>query len=175
MKDLFTEDIKEQGMTLIVKTVVQGLKGFIFLYGVYIVLYGHLTEGGGFAGGVIIASGFILVMLAFGRKYTLGKLGKLMAFKLYCLGALAFLGMASLAVFFHGRFFTNFLEKLWPSGNMALFSAGNIPLYQIAIGLSVAAGLFMVFIILAVIRVVFENGKGKLITTEKEDKKSRIR
>ena len=55
------------GMTLIVKTITRLLFGFIILYGVSIVLYGHLTPGGGFAGGVILACGFILLVLSFGR------------------------------------------------------------------------------------------------------------
>lgn len=168
---LFPKDVSDQGMTLIAKTVTRWLKGFIFLYGIYIVLYGHLTHGGGFPGGVIIASSFILITLSFGRVYALGKMGKLLAFKLYCSGALLFVTIASLGAFLSGRFFNNFLEKLFPTGNFSLFSAGTIPLCQMAIGLHVSAGLFMVFIILAVTRVVFVDGKGKLITTEKEDKK----
>ena len=40
------------GMSVIVKTVTRLTVGLIFLYGIYIVLHGHLTPGGGFAGGV---------------------------------------------------------------------------------------------------------------------------
>ena len=43
------------GMSLVVKTVTGWLKAFILLFGIYIVLYGHLTPGGGFAGGVVVA------------------------------------------------------------------------------------------------------------------------
>ena len=54
-----------KGMTLIVKTVTRWVKVFIFLFGVYIVITGHLGPGGGFAGGLIIACSYILLTLAF--------------------------------------------------------------------------------------------------------------
>ena len=56
------------GMTIIVKTISSWVKVLIIVFGIYIILFGHLTPGGGFAGGVILASSYILLMLAFGRK-----------------------------------------------------------------------------------------------------------
>ena len=54
-----------KGMTIIVKTISSWIKVLIFLFGIYIILFGHLTPGGGFAGGVILASSYVLLMLAF--------------------------------------------------------------------------------------------------------------
>lgn len=56
------------GMSLIVKKVTQLMAGIIFLYGVYIMLHGHLTPGGGFAGGTIVAGSFILLIVANGIR-----------------------------------------------------------------------------------------------------------
>ena len=42
----------EQGMSLIVKTITRLTVGLIILYGIYIVLHGHVSPGGGFAGGI---------------------------------------------------------------------------------------------------------------------------
>ena len=55
-------------MTTIVKKVTQLVSGIIFLYGIYVITHGHLTPGGGFAGGAIIAGAFILLVLAYGSK-----------------------------------------------------------------------------------------------------------
>jgi len=55
-----------KGMSVIVKKAAQLISGLIFLYGIYIILHGHLTPGGGFAGGALIAGSFILLILAFG-------------------------------------------------------------------------------------------------------------
>ncbi|MFN4227076.1 MAG: MnhB domain-containing protein [Candidatus Ratteibacteria bacterium] len=162
---------EEKGMSLIVKTVTRWLKGFIFLFGAYIVVFGHLSPGGGFPGGVVFAATFILLTLAFGKEYSLKKIGKILASELDSLGALLFLIIATLGIYFTGIFFSNFIEKLHPTGNFKLFSSGIIPLCNISIGMKVGASLFMIFIILSVVRVIFEDGKGKLITTEKKREK----
>ncbi|MFZ0473543.1 MAG: MnhB domain-containing protein, partial [Bacteroidales bacterium] len=58
-----------KGMTIIVKKTTQLIAGIIFLYGIYIIIHGHLTPGGGFAGGVILAGSFILLILANGSDF----------------------------------------------------------------------------------------------------------
>lgn len=145
----------EKGMTLIVKTVTRLTVGLILLYGIYIILHGHISPGGGFAGGVIIALSFIHLMLAFGREVALKKLSEAKASILESLGAIMFLSIAILG-FLGGYFFFNFfLKKGEP---FQLFSAGIIPLCNIAICLKVGAGLFAIFVAL----ILFNNlGKGK--------------
>lgn len=128
-------------MTLIVKTITRLTVGLILLFGIYIVLHGHLTPGGGFAGGVIIALSFIHLMLAFGRRIALKKLSRSVASFFESLGAVLFLSLA-LAGFIGGYFFFNFLGK---GEHFNLFSAGTIPLCNIAICFKVGAGLFAVF------------------------------
>jgi multicomponent Na+:H+ antiporter subunit B len=62
---------KQPGLTLIVKTVTRLLVWMIFLYGTYIIFHGHLSPGGGFGGGVILALGLLSILLAYGRDFTL--------------------------------------------------------------------------------------------------------
>ena len=57
-----------RGMTLIVKTICSWVKLLICLFGIYVIIFGDLTPGGGFAGGVILASSYVLLILAFGRS-----------------------------------------------------------------------------------------------------------
>ncbi len=64
------EPRESAGMSMIVKTVCGWIKGFILLYGIHVILYGHLTPGGGFAGGVIAAAAFVLIMLAEGEAVS---------------------------------------------------------------------------------------------------------
>lgn len=136
---------QETGMTLIVKTITRLTVGLILLYGIYIVLHGHLSPGGGFAGGVIIALSFIHLMLAFGKEVALKKLSESLASIFESLGAIIFLSIAVLG-FIGGYFFLNFfIQKGRP---FELFSAGIIPLCNIAISLKVGAGLFAIFAVL---------------------------
>ena len=56
-------------MTLIVKKTTQLIAGMIFMYGIYVIVHGHLTPGGGFAGGVMVSGSLILVTLAYGGDF----------------------------------------------------------------------------------------------------------
>jgi len=143
-----------QGMSLIVKTVTNIIVGFIFIYGVYIILHGHLTPGGGFAGGVIIAGAFILRFLAFGKGAKSEKKSLNTASMFESAGGILFIGIAILGFLLAGTFFLNFLPKGTP---FHLLSAGIIPLCNIAISIKVGAGLFSIFLALAAMKYVMED------------------
>ena len=141
------------GMTVIVKTVSSWVKVLIFLFGIYIILFGHLTPGGGFAGGVILASSYVLLMLAFGKSFVQENLPLPVASKLDSLGAFLFALIAILGLVFGGTFFVNFLyQKYLPGQPFELVSGGTIPLSNIAIGLKVGASLFLVIFALTAFR-----------------------
>ena len=142
-----------KGMSLIVRTVTTMTIGFIFMYGIYIILHGHLTPGGGFAGGVIVAGAFVLRILAFGIDPQKEKRAEERASAFESLGALLFIGIALVGMVLTGIFFLNFLPKGIP---LHLWSAGIIPLCNIAIGIKVGAGLYTIFLALAAIKYVME-------------------
>jgi len=142
-----------KGMSLIVKTITNIIIGFIFIYGLYIILHGHLTPGGGFAGGVIIAGAFVVRFLAFGSEMSSEKKLSKTASVFESIGGLLFIGIAILGLFLAGTFFLNFLPKGTP---LHLWSAGIIPFCNIAIGIKVGAGLFSIFLALAAIKYVME-------------------
>jgi multisubunit Na+/H+ antiporter MnhB subunit len=139
-----------KGMTLIVKKTTQLIAGMIFMYGIYIIVHGHLTPGGGFAGGVIIAGSLILITLAYGGDFL-----KLMKEES---GSTIVESLATLMVimiatsgFLVGTkvFFNNFL----PKGIVGeLISAGVLPLYNIFIGTEVAASIFIIFLSLIIFK-----------------------
>jgi multicomponent Na+:H+ antiporter subunit B len=137
-----------KGLSLIVRTITDFVVAFIVIFGAYIVLYGHLTPGGGFAGGVIIASAFILLMLAHGKDVAFSRLGERTAHILDSAGALAFLiiGWAGLA---GGFFFINVFGRGEP---FRLLSSGMILPANIAIAFKVGSSLFLVFAALALFR-----------------------
>ncbi len=137
-----------KGMTVIVKTISSWVKVLIVLFGIYIILFGHLTPGGGFAGGVILASSYVLLMLAFGRELVQKNLPLKLSSKLDCIGAFAFGMIAILGFVFGGAFFVNFFSQY--GEHFKLISAGTIPLSNIAIGLKVGASLFLVILSLSI-------------------------
>ena len=138
-----------KGMTVIVKKVTEIMCGFIFLFGIYIILHGHLTPGGGFAGGAVIAGSFILLILAFGSEFLALKKEESGSSILESSAILAFLIVAALGMLIGGTgiFFVNFL----PKGTIgSLISAGVIPVYNIAVGMEVAAALLTIFLALLI-------------------------
>ena len=137
------------GMTIIVKKISQIICPVIFMFGLYIILHGHLTPGGGFAGGVIMAGAFILQILANGN--ILPKLRKEEEGLEFMESAaiLGFLILAGLGLLFSGGvvFFANFLDK-GELGN--LISGGFIPLENIVVGAEVCAAISTIFIAMVV-------------------------
>ena len=151
-----------KGMTIIVKTISSWVKVLIFLFGIYIVLFGHLTPGGGFAGGVILASSYVLLMLAFGREFAEENLSLPVASKLDSVGALLFAAVALCGLLYGAAgFFWNFIHQKYLMGTdyeFNLVSAGTIPLSNIAIGLKVGASLFLVILTLSMCCKDFKPG-----------------
>jgi len=146
--------VKMTGMTVIVKTVTRWIAALIFLYGAYVVAYGHLSPGGGFAGGVILACSYIIMVLANGREQAMRVMPKAVASRLDSLGALVFLGLAVGGIFAGGVFFTNWLHERSPGTPFRVFNAGIIPLANVAIAIKVCMSLFLVFFILASVRML---------------------
>jgi len=147
-----------EGMGMIVKTVARWLKGFVLLYGIYIVLYGHLTPGGGFAGGLVIACSFILLTLAGGEGHGQSFFTKGWASTLDGVGLLLFLALAWLGTLWaEGAFFENFIATP-EARHFTLISGGIIPAANIALGLKVASSIFLVFTVLAAMRLVPRDG-----------------
>jgi multicomponent Na+:H+ antiporter subunit B len=116
--------------------------GPLLLLGFYIVAHGHLTPGGGFQGGVILATGLLLVYLAGGyatmrrvEPWTLIEVTKSVGAAGY-----AIIGVAGLIG--AGAFFAN-VVPLGPVG--VLQSGGIIPLGNLAVSLEVSAAFVLVF------------------------------
>ena len=145
---------QNEGMTFIVKTVTRISVWMILLYGFYIILHGHLTPGGGFGGGVIIALAFLNVMLAYGRKFTANWLNINLLHDVEAASAILFLVVGILGISIGGAFLANFITK----GKLFhLISAGTILPLNIIIGIKVGTSLFLVVWALA----GFKIGKGE--------------
>ncbi len=106
----------------------------IILLGAYVFIHGHLSPGGGFQGGVIIATGFLLMLLAY-ENYSVSHTALSVV---ESLAGITFAGVGLLGFMHGGTFLQNFL----PTGVMNnLFSGGIIPIIYIAVGFKVGAEL----------------------------------
>lgn len=118
----------------ILKTGARILTPVLLILGIYVITHGHLTPGGGFQGGSMIASSVLLLILSNKEYVPEGKKFKMLeglSGSIYILIGLA--GMATT-----GYFLKNFVS----TGTVGeLFSAGLIPVIYLFIGLKVGSEL----------------------------------
>lgn len=107
----------------------------ISLVGVYIFINGHLTPGGGFQGGAILASALILMVISFPDKKFSHRILDITE----SISGLVFILLGIAGIFLAGGFLDNTIFGLGKFGE--LFSAGAIPLIYSFIGLKVGAEL----------------------------------
>jgi multicomponent Na+:H+ antiporter subunit B len=119
------------------------LAGATVLFGVYVVVHAHRTPGGGFQGGVILGTACLLVYLAIGYREFRAASPKLLLDAAEAAGAgrYALIGVATMLA--GGVFLLNTLP-LGQTGE--LFSAGTVPVINLAVGLEVAGGFVLMFV-----------------------------
>ena len=112
---------------------------FALVYILYIILHGHLSPGGGFQGGVLMAGVVILLYLGHGFEATVHALshhtlhrGEGVASVVYV--ALALMGVAAGAQFCQNILYTH--------GNIGdLYSSGTIFWMNVTVGVKVITGI----------------------------------
>ena len=160
------------GLSRIVKTITSVAFPFVMIYGIYIIAHGHLTPGGGFQGGAIVASGCAMILVAYGSVWTMGKIKEKNLSILESLGAIGFISLALFGLFIVvdgvPGFFNNFLANtnafFGTSVNLGETAAnintgGVIPFMNFAVGLKVAVGLFAIVLIMAYASSIKEGNK----------------
>jgi multicomponent Na+:H+ antiporter subunit B len=126
--------------SLPVRVTGLGLVAPTVLLGIYIVAHGHQTPGGGFQGGVILATALLLVYLS-ADYVTLRAVGPTALIELAeGMGAAGFAAIGLAGLVAGDAFFENVLGKGTPGD---LLSAGTIPLSNAAVGLGVTGGFVL--------------------------------
>lgn len=140
IEDMENNDrIYEPKNDIILQTVARILVPPIIIFGIYVILGGHLGPGGGFSGGAVIGAGLILYLNAFGfaktERFFTAKTYKWMSF-----GALACYALAKSYSFYTGA---NHIESVIPLGTPgAILSSGLILILNICVGIVVAGTMY---------------------------------
>ena len=142
-------------LSKIVRTVANQLILFILIFGLYVIVHGHLTPGGGFQGGAVIVSGVVMLLVAFSSKELKKSLRERVLSIMESTGALIFSILAFAGI--GTVFFYNFLVGTPIFGRIPatgpnpgdIWTGGVIPLMNLAVGLKVIAGLSAVVLALA--------------------------
>ncbi len=124
---------------VILQRIATVLVPFIMLFGIYIMFNGHLSAGGGFAGGAVLGAGMILYLLAFGFARASRFLNEKVINAIVCT-SLTFYCLAKSYSFYTGA---NGLHSIISQGNPGdLISAGLILPLNIAVGFVVACTMY---------------------------------
>lgn len=124
-----------QGPSEILTTGARILVPVVALFGVYIFTHGHLTPGGGFQGGVIVASALLLCFLATPG----GRIGHPLLTAVESLSGATYVVLGALGLVLAAGFLDNRIMPLGEFGT--LFSAGAIPIIYSLVGIKVGAEL----------------------------------
>jgi energy-converting hydrogenase B subunit I len=142
-------------LSKIARTVANQLILFILIFGLYIIAHGHLTPGGGFQGGAVVVSGVVMLLVAFSSKDLKKALRERVLSIMESSGALIFaiLAFAGLGTVFFYNFLVDspIFGRIPPTGPNPgdFWTAGVIPLMNLAVGLKVIAGLSAVVLAIA--------------------------
>jgi len=154
-----SHDEVSDGFTPIIKVLAMPMSIVLMALGLVIILGGHITPGGGFQGGSLIAAAYILGIVAFGSESPLEFKHGFLEF-LESFGALLFMILGLLGIVVSGYYLFNFNSFfgmpvfLSPAG---LENTGIIPYLNIAVGLKVLAGLSTLTFLLTSEKVIKEH------------------
>ena len=142
-------------MTKIVRTTADLFFPFCLVFGLYVVVHGHLTPGGGFQGGAVMATGTALLLVARAYDDITGRIRKTALKVCEATGLMMFL-LAGLSGLFQGLpFMANWMAatgKLFgtpvPFGPNPgdLNTAGLLPLLNVGVGIEVLGGLTIILL-----------------------------
>jgi len=134
-----TKDPHKEESSFILQKASKLLFPVIMLFGVYVMIYGHLSPGGGFQGGVIIASGVLLLLIS-DQNFEVPH-SVISALETFAGISYVLIGLIGLLVM--DKFLGNFLPHEISEMGM-LLSGGIIPLVYIVVGVKVGSEMSLI-------------------------------
>ena len=130
---------------VIVKTLARLLMPFIVLYALYVVMHGHHSPGGGFQGGVILAAGFVLLVISHGLEKTRKRMSEKLAGVISSIGVLIYAGIGVVCLILGGNYLDyGKLSKILPVTQAEARSLGILGV-EIGVALAVMGVMCTIF------------------------------
>jgi multicomponent Na+:H+ antiporter subunit B len=113
---------------------------FLLMFGISLIVHGHLTPGGGFQGGVVIGATFILLGLAFNKEEGRNAAPDRSVRTAASSGILIYMIVGLIGILAGYNFLTNRWMKFPPLGELGeLLSGGSLFWINIGVGITVSA------------------------------------
>ena len=154
--------------SMILKLISLPISIILICLGITTILGGHITPGGGFQGGAMIASGIILSVLVYGLGNSPLELSHTYIEVLESVGALGFVIFGLIGLFVGGFYLYNVgtdILNVVPAAIQNVFhypdvtNAGIIPYLNIFVGLKVFVGLSAIVIAFAGFKKIVEESE----------------
>jgi len=129
----------------ILKRIAAVILPFICIYGVYVILHGHISAGGSFAGGIIVGLSFIAFSTIYGIEEGRAKLPEKVLVWTESYGTLWYGIMGMVGIFRGAPFLANKLAGVDLGVPGTLFSGGLISLIGLGVGIRVASTMVTLF------------------------------
>lgn len=129
----------------IFKRIIILIVPFICMYGFYVILHGSSSAGGSFAGGIILALGFIAFATVYGVEKGKEKLPEKILVWVESYGTLWYGIIGMVGIFKGAPFLANKLAGVNPGRPGSLSSGGLIALLGLGVGIRVASTMITLF------------------------------
>jgi multicomponent Na+:H+ antiporter subunit B len=128
----------------VVRVMCTLLAPLIMMFGVYVVAHGHYGPGGGFAGGVVIGVGVILLRITLPREVSHRKFPPILGPAAASVGVLGFIATGALSMVVGGEFLDYGVVDAFGGTESARRYLG-ILLVEVAVGVAVAGVMLSLF------------------------------
>jgi len=144
----YKDGIKERN--IIVKCGADMLLPFAVVFGFYVILFGTVSAGGGFQGGVIVASACLLLYLGYGYKTATNAINMEVLRVNEAIGAILYTLLGVCGLVLGVRFCQNVFYNCGAVGD--LISAGTITFMSYSVGYKVLTGVgFLLLLMLGLL------------------------
>jgi multisubunit Na+/H+ antiporter MnhB subunit len=126
----------------ILRVAAKMMTPFILVFGLYVIFHGDISPGGGFQGGVIIASGFILYGLVYGGAAMRKVIPRTVSDALLALGVLIYAGTGTFALFAGYRFLDHTALRPHSPGTAEVI---GMTLVEYGVGFTVSMVMITIF------------------------------
>lgn len=131
---------------IIIKTVCRILIPFIQIYALYVIAHGDYSPGGGFQGGVIFGSSFILLAISYNLKTLMKRITEKFLGIFAAVGVLIYVGIGAIAMLMGGNFLDySVLAPLVPVDPGHIRALGMLGV-EIGVGIAVMAAMAIIYI-----------------------------
>ncbi len=131
---------------IIIKTVCRILIPFIQIYALYVVAHGDFSPGGGFQGGVVFGSSFILLAISYNLKTLMKRVTEKFLGIFAAAGVLIYVGIGAIAMLMGGNFLDySVLAPLVPVDPGHIRALGMLGV-EIGVGIAVTAAMAIIYI-----------------------------